>query len=200
MPDLSHIDPRSAALLVMDYQVDTLTKFMTPAQSADAIARVPVLLAMARDAGIMVIHVIVAFRPGHPEVSLRNPVFSAVKANGMMVAGSEGAAIHPAAAAREGEPIVVKHRISPFIGTDLETLLRARGIDTLVLAGVHTSGVVLSTVRHAGDLDYRLVVVRDCCADPDAEVHAMLLDIVIARQAAVVSAAELADALSGRCS
>jgi isochorismate hydrolase len=75
---------------------------------------------------------------------------------------------------------VVKHRISPFVGTDLETLLRANGIDTLVLAGVHTSGVVLSTVRHAGDLDYRLVVVRDCCADPDGEVHAMLLDIVIA--------------------
>ena len=69
------------------------------------------------------------------------------------MAGSEGAAIHPAAAAREGEPIVVKHRISPFVGTDLETLLRANGIDTLVLAGVHTSGVVLSTVRHAGDLD-----------------------------------------------
>jgi Isochorismatase family len=60
---------------------------------------------------------------------------------------------------------------------DLETLLRANGIDTLMLAGVHSSGVVLSTVRHAGDLDYRLVVVRDCCADPDAEVHAMLLDI-----------------------
>jgi hypothetical protein len=48
---------------------------------------------------------------------------------------------------------VVKHRASPFVGTDLETLLRASGIDTLVLAGVHTSGVVLSTVRHAGDLD-----------------------------------------------
>jgi hypothetical protein len=51
---------------------------------------------------------------------------------------------------------VVKHRVSPFVGTDLETLLRANGIDTLVLAGVHTSGVVLSTVRYAGDLDYRL--------------------------------------------
>jgi nicotinamidase-related amidase len=56
---------------------------------------------------------------------------------------------------------------------------------------------VLSTVRHAGDLDYRLVVVRDCCADPDAEVHAMLLDTVIAKQAAVVTAAELAGALPG---
>jgi nicotinamidase-related amidase len=166
---------------------------VTAAQSAAAIACVPELIATARDAGMMVIHVVVAFRPGHPEVSPRNPLFSALKANGMMVAGSEGAAIHPVAAAREGEPIVVKHRISPFVGTDLETLLRANGIDTLVLAGVHTSGVVLSTVRHAGDL----IVVRDCCADPDAEVHAMLLDS-IAKQAAVVTTAEFAGALPRR--
>jgi nicotinamidase-related amidase len=200
MPELSHIDPRSAALLVMDYQVDALTKFMTAAQSADAIACVPELIATARDAGMMVIHVVVAFRPGHPELSPRNPVFSVVKANGMLVAGSEGAAIHPAAAAREGEPIVVKHRVSPFVGTDLETLLRANSIDTLALAGVHTSGVVLWTVCQAVDLDYRLVVVRDCCADPDAEAHAMLLDIVIAKQAAVVTTAEFAGALPGRSS
>ena len=112
----------------------------------------------------------------------------------MLVAGSEGVAIHPAAAPREGEPIVGKHRISPFVGTDLETLLRANGVDTLVLAGVHTSGVVLSTVRHASDLDYRLVVVRDCCADPNAELHAMLLDVVLA---AVVTTAELGALLKG---
>jgi nicotinamidase-related amidase len=87
---------------------------------------------------------------------------------------------------------VAKHRISPFIGTDLETLLRANGIDTLALAGVHTSGAVLSTVRYCGDLDYRLIFVRDCCADPDAEV--MLLDSVIAKQAAVLIAAELTGA------
>ena len=200
MPELSHIDPASAALLVMDCQVNTLTKFMTAAQSADVITCVPDLLAMARDAGMMVIHVVVALRPGHPEISPRSFGFSALKANGMRVAESEGAAIHPAAAAREGEPIVVKHRVSPFVGTDLETLLRANGIDTLVLSGVHTSGVVLSTVRHAVDLDYRLVVVRDCCADPDVELHAMLLDRVIARQAAVVTTAEFADALPGRSS
>jgi nicotinamidase-related amidase len=144
MPELSHIDPRSAALLAMDYQVDTLTRFMTAAQSADVIARGPELIAAARDAGMMVIHVVVAFRPGHPEISPRNLGFSPLKANGMKVAGSEGAAIHPAAAAREGEPIVVKHRVSPFVGTDLETLLRANGVDTVVLAGVHTSGVVPS--------------------------------------------------------
>ena len=200
MPELSHVDPRSAALLVMDYQVDSLTGSMTAVQSADAIARLPDLLGMARDASMMVIHVVVAFRPGHPEISPRNFGFSALKANGMRVAGSEGAAIHPAAAAREGEPVVVKHRVSPFVGTDLETLLRANGIDTLVLAGVHTSGVVLSTVRHAGDLDYRLVVVRDCCADPHDELHAMLLNNLIAKQAAVVTTAQFAGALSGRSS
>src|SRR5271169_4407212 len=80
MPELSHIDPRSAALLVMDYQVGALTRSMTAAQSADAIARVPGLIATARDAGMMVIHVVVAFRPGHPEVSPRNSVFSVLKA------------------------------------------------------------------------------------------------------------------------
>jgi nicotinamidase-related amidase len=95
---------------------------------------------------------------------------------------------------------VVKHRVSPFVGTDLEMLLRANGIDTLVLGGVHTSGVVLSTVCQAVDLDYRLVVVRDCCADPDPEAHAMLLDFVIPQRAAVVTVAELAGALPGRSS
>jgi nicotinamidase-related amidase len=88
MPELSHIDPASAALLGMDYQVDTLTRFMTAAQSVDAIACVPHLIATARDAGMTVIHVVVAFRPGHPEVSPRNPEFRAVKANGMLAAGS----------------------------------------------------------------------------------------------------------------
>src|ERR1700733_10435802 len=72
MSELSHIDPRSVALLVMDYQVDPLTRFMTAALSADAIACVLDLIALARGAGMMVIHVVVAFRCGHPEVSPRN--------------------------------------------------------------------------------------------------------------------------------
>ncbi|MFL9883660.1 isochorismatase family protein [Paraburkholderia agricolaris] len=64
--------------------------------------------------------------------------------------------------------------MSLFVGTDLQTLLRANGIDTLMLAGVYTSAVVTSTVRHADDLDRRLIVVRDCCDDPDAKMRAMV--------------------------
>lgn len=63
------------------------------------------------------------------------------------------------------------------------------------MCGIATSGVVLSTLRHAADADYRIVVVRDCCADADPEVHACLLDKVFPRQAMVVSAAELKEAL-----
>ena len=92
---------------------------MTVAQSADAIACVPDLIATARDAGMMVIHVVVAFRPGHPEVSPRNPLFSWLKTNGMLVAGSEGAAIHPAAAAREPETLGSTARWTPS-GVGLE--------------------------------------------------------------------------------
>src|SRR5258705_2208653 len=117
MPELSHIDPRSAALLVMDYQVDTLTRFMTAAQSADAIACVPRLIATARDARMMVIHAVVSFRPGHPQVSPRNPLFSALKAIGMAVGRAAGAAVHPAPRGRKGGPSRVKHPISPFVGT-----------------------------------------------------------------------------------
>jgi len=94
-----------------------------------------------------------------------------------------------------GDPIVVKHRVSAFSGTDLETLLRARGIDTLVLFGIATSGVVLSTVRHGADADYRLVVIKDCCVDGDDEVHRVLTEKVLARQATVVGAADVLAAL-----
>jgi Isochorismatase family len=156
----------------MDYQVDTLTRFMTAAQSTDAIACVPDLIAMARDVGMMVIHVVVAFRPGHPEVSPRNPLLSALKANGMAVVGSEGAAIHPAAAAREGKPIVVKHRISPVVGTDLETLLRPvfRYAPRLALPDRHPEGISPRRERH-GRPDPATPTLSDICLrhDPSAD-------------------------------
>ena len=80
--------------------------------------------------------------------------------------------------------------MSAFAGSDLEVLLRAKGVDTLVLAGIATSGVVLSTLRQAADADYGLVVVKDCCADGDEEVHRVLTEKIFPRQAQVVTATE----------
>jgi nicotinamidase-related amidase len=189
------IDPRSSALLVMDYQVDVLEKFMAPADPSEVLSVLPKLLAAARSASMLVIYVGVSFRPGYPEISPRNPTFSVIGQSGLLQAGSPGAQTHPAVAPIKGEPVVTKHRVSAFGGTDLQTILQSRAVETLMLAGVHTSGVVLSTLRQAFDLDYRILVAGDCCADPDREVHDMLLSRVFPRQATVNSAAMLCDAI-----
>jgi nicotinamidase-related amidase len=85
--------------------------------------------------------------------------------------------------------------VSAFAGTDLDLVLRANGIETLILTGIITSGVVLSTLRHAADADYRLLVVGDCCSDRDEEVHRVLLDKVFPQQATITTAAGLARAI-----
>lgn len=74
-------------------------------------------------------------------------------------------------------------------------ILRAGEIETLVLLGIATSGVVLSTLMHAVDADYRVVVVKDCCFDQDAEVHSALVEKIFPRLATVTTAAEFVDAI-----
>ncbi|MGH3223537.1 MAG: cysteine hydrolase family protein [Streptosporangiaceae bacterium] len=104
--------------------------------------------------------------------------------------------IHPALAPRPGEPIVVKKRVSAFTGSDLEVLLRSMSVTHLVLTGIATSGVVLSTAREAADRDYQLTVLADGCADADDEVHRVLLSKVFPRQAIVTTAQEWAAILT----
>lgn len=93
--------------------------------------------------------------------------------------------------------MVRKTRVGAFSTTDLERQLSDRQIDTLILAGISTSGVVLSTVRDASDRDYRVLVLSDACADPDPEVHALLIAKVFPRQADVITSAQLHGLLAG---
>jgi nicotinamidase-related amidase len=103
--------------------------------------------------------------------------------------------VHPGVSPQPGDITVVKHRVGGFPGTDLDMILRSNDIETLVMFGIATSGVVLSTLRHAADADYRLVVLKDCCSDRDPEVHRVLVDKVFPRQATVITAAEFLAAL-----
>jgi nicotinamidase-related amidase len=160
----------------------------------DAMARA---VGAARAAGIPVIHVVVGFRPGYPEVSPRNRTFAGIRAAGRFTPEDPGAEIHPAVAPAPGEPVVTKHRVSAFSGSDLDTVLRAASIETLALSGIATSGVVLSTLRQAADLDFRCVVLADACADPDPLVHQVLLERVFPRQADVLRVAEWSGGLGG---
>jgi nicotinamidase-related amidase len=189
------LDPRTTALLVMDMQSGIVD--MVADHKEALLAQTSKLLDTARKASVRVVHVVVGFRPGYPEVSPRNASFAPIRDSGLFVTGGAGTEIHPALGARADETVVTKHRVSAFAGTDLDMILRANGIETLVLAGIATSGVVLSTVRHGADADYRLVVVDDACADRDAEVHRVLLEKVFPRQATVVKVADVAAALGG---
>jgi nicotinamidase-related amidase len=93
-----------------------------------------------------------------------------------VVPGSSGDDIHPLLAPVEGEPILGKRTIGAFATTRLDDLLRAAEIRQIVVAGVATSGTVLSTTRWAFDVGYRVIVCADACDDPDPQVHAALID------------------------
>jgi len=186
---LSTLDPRRTAFLTLDIQT-ALVDFYA---KEDFVGAVTSLLACARNLNATVIHVKVGFRPGFPEVSERNHLFSSLTKNPdyAKMLNTELLNLHPALEARPDEPVVAKSRISAFEGTDLKVLLRAKDIDTLVLFGIITSGVVLSTALEAMDQDYRVLIVRDACADSDPELHACLLDRLLAKRTDVVTTAQV---------
>jgi nicotinamidase-related amidase len=179
----------ATVLLVMDVQRAIVERF---ADDPGYLERLAGAVGAARTAGVPVVYVTIGFRPGHPEISARNRTFSAIADAGGFVEGTQAAEIHPAVAPCPGEVVVTKRRVSAFTGSDLDVVLRGLGAGTLVLSGIATSGVVLSTLRQAADLDYRLIVLADACLDADPEVHQVLTGKVFPRQAEVRTVAEWA--------
>jgi nicotinamidase-related amidase len=181
----------NSALLVMDVQNGVVQRYLDrSAEPERLLAALAEATTAARFAGIPVIYVRAAFRSGAPEVSKRNRSFSAAVSSGGLGLGDPGTQVHAAVAPQPDDIVVVKKRISAFIGSDLDVVLRSLEVDSLVLTGIATSGVVLSTLRHAADLDFGLTVLRDGCADADREVHRVLLEKVFPRQADVVTVDE----------
>jgi nicotinamidase-related amidase len=181
------MDAEHTALLVMDVQDGVVQRL----GSAEILERTAAAIAAARGAGVRVIYVQVGFRAGYPEISARNRTFAGLAGSGQFVEG-EQVRIHESVAPRDGETVVTKRRVSAFAGSDLDVVLRAGGIVSLVLTGIATSGVVLSTLRQAADLDFELTVLSDACADRDDEVHRVLTEKVFPRQALVTTVAEWA--------
>ncbi|WP_419890516.1 cysteine hydrolase family protein [Paenibacillus xylanexedens] len=188
-----------SALLIMDMQKSVVSQFV---KDREVLLPFQKAIVTARSHAIPVIYVRVAFRPGYPEISSRNKMFGGIPGR----AGAEADAVAAMEAAVQidesvqplpDEPIVTKVRVSAFAGSDLEVILRSHQIDTLILSGIATSGVVLSTLREAADKDYALTVLSDACIDADPEVHRVLTEKVFPLQAEVRSVDEWADSLSG---
>lgn len=175
----------NTALLIMDIQPATMGMM---GDAAPALATtLKKAIAAARANNILVLYVVVGFRQGFPELGTQtsNATFAALKGGAMP--GLENPTVDPSVEPRADEMVITKRRVSAFAGSDLEVILRGHHIEHLVLTGIATSGVVLSTVREASDKDYRLSVLADACADRDPEVNSVLLNKVFPRQAEVLT-------------
>jgi nicotinamidase-related amidase len=189
------LDPRRTALLVMDYQNAIVGRL----EDAEALlARVARAIALVRQHGGTVGYVRVAFDDADfDRIPPTSQFASLVASTGRaMHAGSPATAVYESVAPEPGDLIVRKTRVGAFSTTDLDGQLRARQIDTLILAGISTSGVVLSTVRDAADRDYRVLVLADASADPVPGVHEFLTEKIFPRQARVLRLADLEELLA----
>jgi nicotinamidase-related amidase len=188
------LDRQHTALLIADFYA-TFMSSLPHAVDRQVVENTQRLQAAAREAGLFVCYCATVFRPGYVEISERNKTFRERKHSGQPAVSDPVQLIHPAVRPAAGEVVVGKHRVNALYGTALDLILRANNIDTLIILGYATSGVVLSTTRYAADLDYRLVVVEDCCADQDPAVHDFLTQRIFPRQAEVVGAADVIAAL-----
>lgn len=193
--DASTIAPGTTALLLMDFQNGLVPRF---ADSDGLIGRAAEAIDLIRRAGGHIGYVRIGFTDEDKAQVPPQHMFAAhlAQAGGALDHDHPATQIDSRIAPQDGDIVVRKTRVGAFSTTDLAQQLHARGVDTLILAGIATSGVVLSTVRDAADRDYRLIVLSDVCADPDPETHALLTERVFPRQAQVVTLAQLRQLLS----
>lgn len=192
-PPLS-LDPARCALLVIDMQRD----FCAPGGYAASAGldverlRAPIgpiraLLERARALGMLVAHTREGHRPDLsdlPETKRQRaeaagaPIGSRGPLGRLLVRGEHGHGLIDELQPLPGEPVIDKPGYSAFAHTDLETILRTRGIAQLILTGVTTEVCVSSTLRHAVDLGFACVTVSDACASPDPTLHAAALAMI----------------------
>ncbi|EPG72479.1 isochorismatase family protein [Leptospira fainei serovar Hurstbridge str. BUT 6] len=188
-------DIRKTAVLIMDYQ-NAIINGGYMKTSEGVLVKADKVLSEARKIGLPVIYIVVGFRPGFPEISPNNLMFSSIKKSGGLGQDPKLLAIHSSVSPKPEDIIITKHRVGAFLGTDLDMILRAKEINTIVMFGVATSGVVLSTLRHASDADYKSIILKDLCADKDPETHQVLMEKVFPRQAEIISSDDFLAALA----
>lgn len=190
-------DPKKTALLLLDLQVGFVQRLPTHNQVIDNAASA---IAIARQHGAQVAYIRAALDESDLEAIPENgnSAFVSIKASKEMSAAMHPDApttqIHPKVAPQHGDIVHRKTRYGAFMTGPSKVMLdefSAKGIENVIIGGVITSGAVLSAVRQLSDLDYQLVVLEDCCADSDEEVHKLLCEKVLSKQAKVIKTSEL---------
>ena len=202
------LEPAHTALVIIDMQKDfcvdgfATSKAGRPLAAAQSIIpRLARLLAEARQAGALVCHVGFWTLPNYGSDSgpwlaqRRRATYATDK---IAIAGTEGAEFIDQLAPADGELVVHKHRYSAFKGTDLDMMLRAHGIETVVPTGVSTNVCVESTLRDAFEYNYYVCVPEDGVASWNMDLHAATLTTVDARFGLLTTCAEVMDIWGAR--
>jgi biuret amidohydrolase len=177
-----NIDPTRAAVLALHFERDIVEPGGTfGGLLADGVARRGVLartagvLEAARVAGLLVVHGRVSYPAGHPGLDTGIPLFGMIVEHDALVEGTAAVEIVDEVAPHPGDVIVDHTGTSAFGGGELERLLRTRGVDTVVIAGVATNVIVDGTARDASNRGLKAFVLADCCSAGDDSTHAAAL-------------------------
>ena len=196
------LDPTRTAIIAVHLQKDVVNAdgafggfFAAQAVERDVVGVNTRLLDAARRAGSTVVYTRVAWEPGLADLVVNSPILQIVQQSGCLVEGSDKAQILDELTPQDTDLVVTHKRVGGFSGSHLDTLLRGRGVDTLLFTGVATNFSVEGTARQASDLGYRTVIVTDACSAADPATH----DASIASLgllAEITTSAEVLEALS----
>jgi nicotinamidase-related amidase len=189
------IDPQKTALLLLDFQNVLFQSRNIPREVATTTAT---LVDGAREKGVTIAHCRVAFEDSEKQnLPETNFSFGRLKDNPIFFESlsitAPGSQYLEELSPKPGDIDLRKIRHGPFMcgpSAGFHDEFQKCGITTLVIGGVVTSGAVLSAVRQAADLDYQLIVLEDCCWDPEEEVHRVLMTNVFSRQGYVMKSGE----------
>ena len=169
---------------------DGPTPYRAELARAETVARTKKVIGMARAAGVKIAFVRIGFSDKYRECPPRSKLFARARRTGIMKLGTWGTEVHAELAPEPGDIDIIKHRVSPFHGTNLEPVLRAQGIRRLFVLGVSTGGVVMSAAKDGHDRDYDVTVIEDCCCAASEEEHRVLI-ANIGRYATITTSMEV---------
>jgi biuret amidohydrolase len=183
------------ALLLVDYQValceegehTRLPPLAASVRERGVIDAAKRVLEAAREAGVYVVHVRLAFDPSYEVRANRTARWASYPEQRAMLLDSPEAQIVTSLAPLPTEPVVVKGSVDPFIGTPLAEMLHGSGIRDIAVAGVATNLAVESAVRHAGDSGFQVTVIEDLCASFSPAAHEFSVGTILPMFATVVS-------------
>jgi nicotinamidase-related amidase len=188
------IEPAKTAFLLLHWQNDLAAAGGKSAHSmlerlvaAHTVEHTQEVLNASREKGVLVVYVVASHRPGYPELPAKlAPLFNNVSASGRHIRGTWGNQIIDQLKPLDGEIVVYNYSPSSFCYTDLDLILRNKGVTDLVLSGLATNWVVESTAREGVCRGYFIYTLNDCCISFSDEMHNWSLTNILPKLGAVI--------------